>query len=58
MTASSEKKTVALSRKYNKMFRLANAIILIHDLSVDGDKDIIQTGFLHFERCNKRSEFR
>ena len=49
MTARSEKKTVALSRKYNKIFRLANAIILIHALSVDGDKDIIQTGFLYFK---------
>lgn len=38
---SSEKKTAVLSRKYNKIFRLVNAIIVAHVLSVNRDKDII-----------------
>ena len=57
MTASNEKKTVALSRKYNKILRLANASILIHNLSINGDKYIIQTGFFHFKRRDERREF-
>ena len=58
MTASNEKKTVALSRKYNKILRLANANIVIHNLSVNGDKYIIQTRLFDFKRSDERRAFR